>query len=820
MSFDLYENQIADGPLALDGLELTGVVVDDTYEFVASHVLDDVDDFEVDGSGYAPLTGTARCELDEGPDGDRWVVWLDDVTTTDLSDVPATAGVVWMRASGALVGFGVDDGGGLAEFTQTFPSGMFDYPVDGIDDVLAGFDARVTALETAAAPDHNDLDGRDAAEAHPASAIDVDGTPLDEVLAGLEGGGGGGSDDGPVPVVLFLDDVDAVGGDFTTVSLYGNPGASAVPRSALVGVTALVVAGDSLGRWTITASGPCTPGPELAVYQSFVNVVGQVAATVASDGESVSGIYVLAFAGDVAAVAGDVAAVAADVAAVAADVADLTELEGDVEDLVVDVEARTGAIDVLAYAATLTPPIRYARCGGDYTDWWSNTDLLATPTTSLRIRSLVRVMVGNGEQQWMETASEPMDSGGVHGAGGDHDRFEDALVDPPGRVDDYFEMSREGDALEWHRMGSGRPLPQVAGLVPYVWIWREKFIDLATGKVSFRVRSDALWDYEDPVDGTRWRTTKVYDTEPDFTFADSASDTVEWWVGRGNGEFHVARMQAWVDGTLAADFDPSTVAAGATTIPDGVLSADWEADGDAVVVDEVAADAVAAKVHAAPAKSVPVDADELLLVDSEADDVAKKLTVGQLRAALGIGTRVYVPGTLYEKTCVKGGSRSVAPGSVMFYEIDHEADVLIDGLAIDISTGGGAGAEGHLYIVSADPSTGRPSTSSTVLAVAANVLTATAIKLIEDLAAPYTARLGVPVFAAFHSIVGSPALRSVSASCQFGPPVRVPTVSSGNGYSCINATGAGTSSTPLDDLSGVTFQADINQAPIISWRAG
>ena len=800
----LYANRVP-GIVDLDGQDLVGLVLDDTYEFDPDHATaTDLAVTEVAGVGYERATATARVERIEG----TWVLFIDGMTAVDLSDVDDRGGIAWVTDGAdddarVTVGWAADTGAATGAWLPTWDAGFAALPISPITD-------RIVALEERT---HNDLDGRDAAEAHPASAIDVDGTPLDEVLAGLEGGGGGGSDDGPVPVGLFLDDVDAVGGDFTTVSFYGNPGASAVPRSALVGVTALVVAGDSLGRWTITASGPCTPGPELAVYQSFVNVVGQVAATVASDGESVSGIYVLAFAGDVAAVAGDVAAVAADVA-------DLTELEGDVEDLVVDVEARTGAIDVLAYAATLTPPIRYARCGGDYTDWWSNTELLATPTESLRIRARVRVAGGNGEPSFLEFASEPMDSGGVHGAGGDHDRFELAALLTPSRADFYFEMSREGDALEWHRMGSGRPSPQVAGLVPYVWMDLEVEVDLPSGKVYFRVGSAALWDYENPVDNTRWRTVKVYEAEADFTFADSASDTVEWWVGRGDGDFDVASRQVWVDGTLASDFDPSTVAAGATTIPDGVLSADWEADGDAVVVDEVAADAVAAKVHAAPAKSVPVDADELLLVDSAADDVAKKLTVGQLRAALGIGTRVYVPGTLYEKTCVKGGSRSVAPGSVMFYEIDHEADVLIDGLAIDISTGGGAGAEGHLYIVSADPSTGRPSTSSTVLAVAANVSTATAIKLIEDLAAPYTARLGVPVFAAFHSIVGSPALRSVSASCQFGPPVSVPTVSSGNGYSCINATGAGTSSTPLDDLSGVTFQADINQAPIISWRAG
>lgn len=142
MTTDLYEIQVAAGPIVLDTEALVGVVVDDTYLFDASQAsLTVVDDFEVTGTGYARLAADARVELDDGV----WTVWLDDVTTTDLSDVPARAGIVWVRPNDDLVAFTADPGGAVDPYAPTYPSGLFDYPVESIAAVLDGLRTDVDA---------------------------------------------------------------------------------------------------------------------------------------------------------------------------------------------------------------------------------------------------------------------------------------------------------------------------------------------------------------------------------------------------------------------------------------------------------------------------------------------------------------------------------------------------------------------------------------------------------------------------------------------------------------------------------------------------
>lgn len=141
----LYEGQIARGPLVLDTETLVGVIITDAYVFNAAHsVLDDIDDFEVSGVGYARLSADARVELDV----DRWVVWLDDVSTTDLSAVSDRGGIVWVRpVTDELVAFDEDAGGAINPYEPTYPSGLYDYPVESIGAVLDDLAARVGVVE-------------------------------------------------------------------------------------------------------------------------------------------------------------------------------------------------------------------------------------------------------------------------------------------------------------------------------------------------------------------------------------------------------------------------------------------------------------------------------------------------------------------------------------------------------------------------------------------------------------------------------------------------------------------------------------------------
>ena len=141
----LYEDQISRGPLVLDTETLVGVIVTDSYVFSATHsVLGDIDDFEVSGVGYTRLSADARVELDV----DRWVVWLDDVSTTDLSAVSNRGGIVWVRpGSDELVAFDADTGGAINPYEPTYPSGLYDYPVESIGSVLDDLAARIGVVE-------------------------------------------------------------------------------------------------------------------------------------------------------------------------------------------------------------------------------------------------------------------------------------------------------------------------------------------------------------------------------------------------------------------------------------------------------------------------------------------------------------------------------------------------------------------------------------------------------------------------------------------------------------------------------------------------
>jgi len=197
-------------------------------------------------------------------------------------------------------------------------------------------------------------------------------------------------------------------------------------------------------------------------------------------------------------------------------------------------------------------------------------------------------------------------------------------------------------------------------------------------------------------------------------------------------------------------------------------------------------------------------------------DLSANRTIGLATPPSGL----YVSGSLYLSwSPISGGIRSVAPGSVVFWPVILDGPAVLNGLSIDVTTGGASGV-GHLYLVTASATTGRPTSSSTILATASNIATATnATRVTASFDASATVSLGPGwAWAMFHSIVGTPTLRSSVGSWFAPPPVQATTASTTNGLACINGTGAGTSSTALTTLSGITIGTDLTQAPLIQWR--
>lgn len=142
--------------------------------------------------------------------------------------------------------------------------------------------------------EHNELDGRDEADAHPASSI----TDAVLTVAGVSPDGGGditaedlsdALDIGSGTVVgLFSYDVDMAGGSWTDLPV---PGIGDVPRAFLAGQTVCVIEGDDLGLWTVTASGPCTPGDPLIPGEIITSTPGFHAVAGSTDGVNVNTIF-------------------------------------------------------------------------------------------------------------------------------------------------------------------------------------------------------------------------------------------------------------------------------------------------------------------------------------------------------------------------------------------------------------------------------------------------------------------------------------------------------------------------------------------------
>ena len=90
-----------------------------------------------------------------------------------------------------------------------------------------------------------------------------DGSTAWSELPGISGSGSG---DGAQEVFyaggIVSNDLDASGGNFTTIDIYGTDGTTLLvedfPRANSVGQRGLIRSGANAGLWTITASGPCT----------------------------------------------------------------------------------------------------------------------------------------------------------------------------------------------------------------------------------------------------------------------------------------------------------------------------------------------------------------------------------------------------------------------------------------------------------------------------------------------------------------------------------------------------------------------------------
>lgn len=186
------------------------------------------------------------------------------------------------------------------------------------------------------------------------------------------------------------------------------------------------------------------------------------------------------------------------------------------------------------------------------------------------------------------------------------------------------------------------------------------------------------------------------------------------------------------------------------------------------------------------------------------------------------GQGLYVAGSLYGTPCATGGSRTVANGSLYFFPIIIDGTTATaDALCINVLTGVGSSTV-HLYLVSSSATTGRPTAASTVLAKASNVSTASSsTRVVAAFDSSATASLTRGTYwGAIHSIAGTPTLRAAASAFQFGPPLVQHPLDTANGITLISATGGGTSTTALTSLAGLSFNAaDLNQAPIVFWRA-
>lgn len=131
----LSAGRVLRGLSELDGETLVGIIVTDVAGLDPEiETAADLVGIEADGAGYSRLAATARPERISG----AWVLFLDDGTSTDCSDVPDRAGIVWCT-DGATDGdrlhvfYDPDPGGGEAVYMRTYDDGAVSLPIESVD---------------------------------------------------------------------------------------------------------------------------------------------------------------------------------------------------------------------------------------------------------------------------------------------------------------------------------------------------------------------------------------------------------------------------------------------------------------------------------------------------------------------------------------------------------------------------------------------------------------------------------------------------------------------------------------------------------------
>lgn len=130
-------DRIVRGLQELDGTTVAGLVLDDTYAFDPDHDATDIVAYEQTDGDYTRLAATARVERI----GTSWKLFLDDITTSDLSGITARSGVYWLTdaaldADRRTIGFGADPGGPIDPYEPTWDDGFLALPIEAITDRL------------------------------------------------------------------------------------------------------------------------------------------------------------------------------------------------------------------------------------------------------------------------------------------------------------------------------------------------------------------------------------------------------------------------------------------------------------------------------------------------------------------------------------------------------------------------------------------------------------------------------------------------------------------------------------------------------------
>jgi hypothetical protein len=559
---DLYAGQISRGLLELDGVSMIGVPVNGLYNFDPDHAtVDDIASFEV---GPGRLAGTAEViRTDEA-----WTLDITGgVTTANHSAVTNRGGVVWAKpgatdADRDLIAFSEDPGGGENPYFPSYLDGVVDYPVQSINVRLDDHEERIEDLEAGQGIELDDPNVWTALQTFQRTVPITDFAAI-------------GATDVTTAVLLRDQNEDPL---LVMWAIAVDIGIATIRRSGL-GFPERSSADASLtGRWYyqdafafgsdvrprfLIAEGPTIA--ELSAAPLAPIAVGDPT----ENTDAATKQYV----------DGEITANVEDQVEQALSAFTLNEYAGDV------------ATELLGRASITTAPATYADC--PVGDQFECPTLIPSPTSSLRIRSLCR-LVTLGSSPFFETYSEALDGGGTI------DRFEQALWVPgTGWCHLFFEYTEAGTSHEaWLVMQGADPgetdigtiyAAAAPGIPASTWVEVETELDLTTGAVALRVRTDTSGDHIDTADtpDTRWRTIRTWQRGAATTIENSAVGA-EQWIGAGP-HGHVARVRRWDDGVLVMDFDAAN-ATDATHVDDAVLEsapgvpAVWTATGAAAIV--------------------------------------------------------------------------------------------------------------------------------------------------------------------------------------------------------------------------------------------